>query len=109
MTATVTATGQAGKTCTTAAVTVSANSNANLSDALASAIATCQAAGNIAATDKLMLTVVATTPLAYAEAYSSFTVSGSSRVTVPNSSNGYKPQGSGNSTVIGSLNADNTL
>jgi len=106
---TVTAKSQSGGTCTTAAVTTAANANTNLSDALASAIATCQAAGTVAATDKLMLTIVATTNLAYTEVYSGFTVSGSSRVTIPNSSNGYKPQGSGQTTVIGSLNADNTL
>ena len=104
-TTTVTATSQAGKTCTTSAVTTTASSNTNLSDALAAAIATCQAAGSIATTDKLMLTVVSTTPLANTEVYSSFTVSNSSRVSIPNSSNGYKSPG-GN---IGVSNADNTL
>lgn len=103
---TITATGQAGHTCTTSAVTTLANANTNLSDALASAIATCQAAGTVATTDKLMLTIVSTTPVTYTEVYSSFTVSGSSRVTIPNSSNGYKGNAAAN--LIGTSNADNS-
>lgn len=99
-TATVVAKGQAGGSCSTSAVTVAANGNTNLSDALAAAISTCQSAGTIAATDKLMLTITASTPVGNTEVYSSFTVSGSSRVTVPNSSNGYK-------SGTGSIGADN--
>jgi len=104
--ATMSARSTSGGTCTTAAVTIAANANTNLSDALAAAIASCQAAGTVAATDKLFITVTATSPLASTEVYSSFTVGGTSRVTLPNSSNGYKGNGA---TVIGGSNADNSL
>jgi len=81
----------------------------SLATAFTSLITACQTAGSVLTTDKVFVTLSGTTPVGTSEVYSAFTVGGSSRVTVPNSSTGYK----GNSAVntgtrnIGQDNGDN--
>ena len=58
--------------------------------------------------DKVFITLTGTTPIGTSEVYSAFTVGGSSRVTVINSSSGYKgnpPTSAANTAGVG--NADN--
>jgi len=81
----------------------------SLATAFTSLITACQTAGSVLTTDKVFVTLSGTTPIGTSEVYSAFTVGGSSRVTVVNSSSGYRATGSGAapSTNIGQDNADN--
>lgn len=103
--------GEAGGTsvCTTTATTaLKSNGVTNLSNDFASLVATCQAAGRIATTDKVFVTISSTVPVANSEVYSGFTVGGTSRVAVVNSSSGYKGNSAGgNIQNVGQGNADN--
>lgn len=103
--------GEAGGTsvCTTTATTaLKSNGVTNLSNDFTSLVATCQAAGRIATTDKVFVTISSTVPVANSEVYSGFTVGGTSRVAVVNSSSGYKGNSAGgNIQNVGQGNADN--
>ena len=92
---------------TSATVAISAGMT-NLSGSFTSLVTTCTTSGYVSATDKVFVTLVGTTPIGSSEVYSSFNVGGSSRVTVPNSSTGYKgnpPTAAAN--TAGVSNADN--
>jgi hypothetical protein len=103
--------GEAGGStaCTTTATkALVSNGVTNLSTEFASLIAACQAAGRIATTDKVFITISSTVPVANSEVYSGFTVGGTSRVAVVNSSSGYKGNSAGgNIQNVGQGNADN--
>jgi len=107
----VTVRGEAGGStvCTTTATTaLKSNGVTNLSADFATLIAACQAAGRIATTDKVFVTISSTVPVANSEVYSGFTVGGTSRVGVVNSSSGYKGNSAGgNIQNVGQGNADN--
>lgn len=103
--------GEAGGStaCTTTATkALVSNGVTNLSTEFAALIAACQAAGRIATTDKVFITISSTVPVANSEVYSGFTVGGTSRVAVVNSSSGYKGNSAnGNPQNVGQGNADN--
>jgi hypothetical protein len=103
--------GEAGGStvCTTTATTaLKSNGITNLSTDFAALIAACQAAGRIATTDKVFVTISSTVLVANSEVYSGFTVGGTSRVSVVNSSSGYKGNSAGgNIQNVGQGNADN--
>jgi len=99
--------GESG-TCSTTQTVAVTQGMTSLATGFASLIATCQAASSIGAVDKVFITLTGTTPIGTSEVYSAFTVGGSSRVTVVNSSSGYKgnpPTSAANTAGVG--NADN--
>lgn len=81
---------ETGVSCTADLGTIGANRTVNVSTALTNAIATCYntSADATAAGHRLSVVITASLPSATTQVYSGFTVGGSSRVSVVNSSNG---------------------
>lgn len=88
--ATATMRNESGVSCTADLGTISANRTVNVSTAITNAIATCYNTSDTAtaAGHRLNIVITASLPSATTEVYSGFTVGGSSRVSVVNSSNG---------------------
>jgi hypothetical protein len=87
-------------TCTSSAVTASANKVTNLGTAFASALTTACATSN----DKVSITITTTTPIQNTEVFSAYAIGNADRLPVINSSNGYKTDAD---TGVGSGNANN--
>ena len=81
---------EAGVSCTADLGTIGANRTVNVSTALTNAIATCYNTSDDATATghRLSVVITASLPSATTQVYSGFTVGGSSRVSVVNSSNG---------------------
>jgi len=88
--ATATMRNESGVSCTADLGTISANRTVNVSTAITNAIATCYNTSDAATASghRLNIVITASLPSATTEVYSGFTVGGSSRVSVVNSSNG---------------------
>lgn len=88
--ATATMRNESGVSCTADLGTINANRTVNVSTAITNAIATCYNTSDAAtaAGHRLNIVITASLPSATTEVYSGFTVGGSSRVSVVNSSNG---------------------
>jgi hypothetical protein len=88
--ATATIRNESGVLCTADLGTINSNRTVNVSTAITNAIATCYNTSDAAtaAGHRLNIVITASLPSATTEVYSGFTVGGSSRVSVVNSSNG---------------------
>jgi hypothetical protein len=87
-------------TCTSSAVTASANKVTNLGTALASALTSSCVTSN----DKVSIAITTTTPIQNTEVFSAYAIGNADRLPVINSSNGYKTDAD---TGVGSGNANN--
>jgi len=90
--ATATMRNEAGVECTASLGTIEANRTTNVSNLINDAVKTCYNTSSAAeaAGHRLSITITASLPSADTEVYSAFTVGGTSRVSVVNSSNGAK-------------------
>jgi hypothetical protein len=90
--ATATMRNENGVECTAALGTISANRTTNVSNLINDAVKACYNTSSAAeaAGHRLSITITASLPSADTEVYSAFTVGGTSRVSVVNSSNGAK-------------------